>query len=333
VGESPGLRPGPGRHFGWLRSSAIAIACVAIGYLARLGIDALIHGQVPFVTFYPAVVAAGLIGGVRSGVIAVIVATPLAIFAFDVQYPVATTLIWCTMSSIVAIAVGSVRELTHKLKAERDELERTRAKLELVVREQVHRARNTLSVLTALAGQSAQGATTVEEYRDRLIERVRALSAAYAMLSAKQQDAPLDLAEIIETALGPFRASYGGRLLISGGPSAHLAPSVGIPLTLCLNELATNAVKYGALGEGKPGSVACDWSETSPGHFLLRWRERDGPEVATPTRTGFGSRMIEAALRGVPGGKAELRFAPNGVECDLAFEGFREAAPPTPPTA
>jgi two-component sensor histidine kinase len=306
----------------WLRSGLIAVACVAVGALARMGLDLVIHGQVPFATFYPAVIAAGLIAGVRAGVIAVILATPLAVFAFDAQYPIATTVVWCLMASVVAVGAGTARDLGAKVKAERDELARTQAKLELVVREQVHRAKNTLAVLTALANQSAQGASSVEDFRDKLVDRIRALSAAYGMLSAQETDAPLPLAEIVETALGPFRTAHAERLAIIGGPEALLAPSAGIPLTLCLNELATNAVKYGALGPDGRGRVECAWAGTAAGAFVLRWREIDGPTVIPPLATGLGKRMIETALRGMPGGKAELRFLPAGVECDLSFEGF-----------
>lgn len=304
----------------WLSSSLIAAGCVAAGFLARLGLDLLIHGQVPFVTFYPAVIAAGLFGGVRAGVIAVLLSTPVAVWAFGAQYPIATTIIWCVMASIVAVAGGSVRDLTARLRAERDELARTQAKLELVLKEQVHRAKNTLSVLTALANQSAQGANSIEDFRERLTARIRALSAAYGMLSAQEHNVPLDLARVVETALGPFRTAHEGRLVIQPGPQVLLAPSSGIPLTLCLNELATNAVKYGALIDEGEGRVECDWLEASPGMFQLRWREIDGPRVPPPLSKGFGSRMIEQALRGMPGGKVELRYLPAGVECDLTFE-------------
>jgi len=304
----------------WLFSGLIAAACIGAGFLCRLALDVFIHGQVPFVTFYPAVVAAGLIGGSRAGVIAVLLATPLAVWGFGSQYPVATTLIWCVMASIIGVAGGMVRDLSRRLGAERDELARTQARLQLVLREQVHRAKNTLAVLTALANQSAQGAISVVDFRDRLAERIRALSAAYGMLSAQEHDAPLQLALIIDTALDPFRAAYPNRLVISAGPSVQLAPSMGIPLTLCLNELATNAIKYGALSATSSGWVECDWVETGPGIFLLRWRERGGPAVAAPTAAGFGTRMIEASMQGMPGASVVLRFAPGGVECDLAFE-------------
>ena len=105
-----------------------------------------------------------------------------------------------------------------------------------------------------------------------------------------------------------------------GGRPVLLAPSAAIPLSLCLHELATNAVKYGALS-ASDGKVECDWIERSPGVFTLRWTENGGPAVSQPRSSGFGTRLISAALNGVPGGAALLKFEPGGVRCELAFSG------------
>jgi two-component sensor histidine kinase len=304
----------------WLRAILVAIPCVAAGYVARLLIDQLIQGQVPFVTFYPAVIAASLIAGFRAGAITVLLSTPLAVLAFSGQYTIATTIVWLVLASIVAVGCGVAHELRARLVVERDELARTKQKLELVVQEQAHRAKNTFAILNALAVQSAQGAGNVEEFRDRLIERVRALSAAYSLMSSADPEAPIGLDQLVQLALAPFSASYPQQLKVIGGPPIRLAPSAAIPLTLCLHELATNAVKYGALSAAD-GRVECDWIELSPGVYSLRWTENGGPAVAQPRSAGFGTRLISAALNGVPGGAALLKFEPNGVRCELAFNG------------
>ncbi|MFT3724330.1 MAG: HWE histidine kinase domain-containing protein [Hyphomonadaceae bacterium] len=188
----------------WARAALVAAPCVLAGYLARLLIDTLIPGQVPFVTFYPAVMAASLIAGFRSGFLAVAVSTPLAVVAFGVQYPYATTIVWLILASVVAAGCGLAHELRARLKVERDELSRTKQKLELVIREQTHRAKNTFAILNALAQQSAQGAANVEDFRDRLTERVRALSTAYSLMSSSEADAPLLLDQLVGLALAPF---------------------------------------------------------------------------------------------------------------------------------
>ncbi|MDP3494113.1 MAG: HWE histidine kinase domain-containing protein [Hyphomonadaceae bacterium] len=307
-------------HTSWVGALLVAVPCVLLGYVARLLVDMAIQGQVPFVTFYPAVMAASLIAGFRAGLLVVLLSTPLVVFAFGVQYPIATTIVWLVLASVVAVGCGLAQELRARIRAERDELAATKQKLELVIREQTHRAHNTFAILNALAQQSAQGATNVEEFRDRLTERVRALSSAYSLMSASEPEGPLLLDSLVALALAPFTGSYGARLKISGGPVVRFAPSAAIPLALCLHELATNAVKYGALSVGS-GQVDCSWFERGPGAYTLLWVESSGPRVDNPRSSGFGTRMIGAALNGVPGGGAVLKFNPDGVRCELAFNG------------
>jgi len=301
----------------WLRALLVALACTALGYLARLAVDAIIPGQVPFVTYYPAVMAASLIAGIRSGALAVAISTPLALLVFG-AFPFAITMIWLVLASVVAIGCGLAYDLRTRLRTERDELARTKQKLELVIREQTHRAKNTFAILSALAQQSAKGATNVEEFRDRLTERVRALSSAYNLMSTTDADAPVHLDKLVSLSLAPFTDSFGQRLRIVGGPTIAIAPSAAIPLALCLHELATNAVKYGALSSAA-GEVTCDWARSDAGLCVLRWIESGGPAVDKPRNSGFGTRMIGAALNGVPGGSALVRFERDGVRCELAF--------------
>ncbi len=305
---------------GWLRVILVAVSCVTLGFLARVAIDFLIPGQVPFVTFYPAVMAASLIAGYRAGLLSVALSTPFAVFAFGMQYPIMTTVVWLVLASVVAVGCGLAHELRVNIRKERDELARTKQKLELVISEQTHRAKNTFAILNALAAQSAQGATNVEEFRDRLIARVKALSSAYSLMSSADTDAPLPLGTLVELALSPFASSYMGRMAVSGGPAVSVAPSTAIPISLCLHELATNAVKYGALS-AEAGRVECEWAEVSAGVYRLRWRESGGPKVDKPRASGFGTRLISAALNGVPGGSAVLKFESDGVVCELAFSG------------
>lgn len=307
-------------HTSWVKALLIGVPCVLAGYLLRLLVDSLIPNQVPFVTFYPAVMAASLIAGFRAGAVAVVLSTPLAVWAFGGQYPVATTIIWLILASVVAVGCGLAHELRTRLRVERDELAATKQKLELVISEQSHRAKNTFAILSALAQQSAQGATNVEDFRDRLTERVRALSSAYSLLSSSEPDAPVVLDRLVALALAPFSESFGARLKVSGGPNVQFAPSAAIPLALCLHELATNAVKYGALSK-EGGQVDCNWLERAPNAYTLVWTETGGPVVENPRSAGFGTRMIGAALNGVPGGGAILKFDPTGVRCELAFNG------------
>lgn len=146
-------------------------------------------------------------------------------------------------------------------------------------------------------------------------------------MSTSEPDAPLLLDHLVALALAPFSESFGARLKISGGPVVRFAPSAAIPLALCLHERATNAVKHGALSV-HDGQVECGWSERTPGAYALCWAEAGGPKVEKQRSAGFGSRMIAAALNGVPSGGAVLKFNPDGVQCELAFNDYQPDASP-----
>jgi two-component sensor histidine kinase len=301
-----------------VKTVVVAVVCLAAGYLLRLPIDRFIQGQIPFVTFFPAVLAASLLGGRWAGLLVVIIGAPLAQLIFAGNFPIATTSIWIVVGSAIAWTGGMARTLSDKLRKERDELAQTRAQLELVVKELGHRARNTFAVLNALTTQSAQGAASVEEFRDRLLARIRSLTSAYSLLSDRERNTAIDLKEIVATALAPFEAAHAAQMKIAPGESVSLTPSTGVSMVLCLHELATNAVKYGALSV-EQGRVTCAWNLNADGSCTLSWRESGGPRVAEPTTRGFGSRVIMAALSGEVGASVQHRFEPEGVACDLTF--------------
>ena len=103
------------------------------------------------------------------------------------------------------------------------------------------------------------------------------------------------------------------------GPEVRLSPRMALALSMALQELATNAVKYGALSNAT-GTVDIVWDvkAAQPSDvLLLRWEERDGPAVQAPTRRGFGSRLIERSLARELNGAAHIEFQPSGVVCTL----------------
>jgi two-component sensor histidine kinase len=98
-------------------------------------------------------------------------------------------------------------------------------------------------------------------------------------------------------------------------------------MALVFHELATNAVKYGALSSDR-GRVDITWTfEEADERLSLRWAETDGPPVAAPTRVGFGSRLIERGLQGDLRGSATLSYDPGGVTCAMEARLPRTAAP------
>jgi len=125
------------------------------------------------------------------------------------------------------------------------------------------------------------------------------------------------MANLVESALEPFRSKEKERVHTSG-PSLHVAAPSAVMISMMLHELATNAAKYGALSN-ESGEVFIDWHPVGDGdaRVQLSWRETGGPAVATPTRKGFGTTLIQRGLAGQLGGKADIEFAPSGLRCTL----------------
>ena len=175
----------------------------------------------------------------------------------------------------------------------------------LLVGELTHRVKNTLATVQALATQTLHSISEPE--KQAFLARLRALATAHEVLTQDGWNrAPVH--EIIERALAPFAS---GRITVNG-PNADLDASRSLMLTMALNELATNAGKYGALSNGS-GQVSINWTLVDVGeerNVQLRWQEQGGPPVRPPGHKGFGSRLIENSFE-----LAQIDYAPEGVIC------------------
>ena len=126
-----------------------------------------------------------------------------------------------------------------------------------------------------------------------------------------------DLRNIAADAVEPY--GRGSDRFEIDGPELRMKPQTALALAMALHELATNAVKYGALSVPS-GRVAIQWS-VSPGdpkHLKLQWEEKGGPPVSPPTRTGFGTRLLQRSLALELGGEVKLAYEPTGVVCDVS---------------
>jgi two-component sensor histidine kinase len=185
---------------------------------------------------------------------------------------------------------------------------------ELLLGELRHRVKNLLGVVLALARQTEAAGRTGEEYRDAFLGRFGALVQAHALTSAEEGDG--DLHGLVSSSLQPYAADPT-MITVAPGPAVTLALGQVLPLALVLHELATNAIKYGALSAPQ-GRLEVDWEVDPDGRRLrLHWRELGGPSVEPPTHRGFGSRLIDFAATRELGGTAELTFAPNGLTATI----------------
>jgi two-component system CheB/CheR fusion protein len=190
--------------------------------------------------------------------------------------------------------------------------------LQLLTQELSHRVKNTLTVVEALASQT--NGNTVEAFRVVFTGRLHALAQAHSILLGSQwREADLKL--LVEQAMNPYRSAHRERISTQG-PSIPLPPKQALGLSLILHELATNALKYGALS-AEQGHLNISWQlRQNPAHnrtVRLRWEEHGGPAVQKPRNEGFGSRLVLRATEYELGGEAELSYAAEGLTCRIEF--------------
>jgi two-component sensor histidine kinase len=187
----------------------------------------------------------------------------------------------------------------------------------LLINELNHRVKNTLATVQSISAQTLRNAETTTDAREAVEMRLLALSRAHDVLTRENWEGA-SLSEVVAQAVEPYRTGSDDRLHVSG-PDVRLPPRMALALAMALQELATNAVKYGALSNAK-GTVHIAWTVQNgllPPRLALRWTEREGPPVQAPRRRGFGSRLIERSLALDLNGTVEIRFARQGVECTV----------------
>lgn len=184
----------------------------------------------------------------------------------------------------------------------------------LLINELNHRVKNTLATIQSLARQTLRAGMSIADARERLTDRLLALSTAHNVLTRENWESA-DIADIASEAVRPYDDPPGARISIRG-PRARLAPNVALAVSMALHELATNAQKYGALST-PAGTVSLNWTLNPTGNAVdLEWRESGGPPVEPPEATGFGSRLL-AGLAGELGAAAAVDYAPDGLACRL----------------
>ncbi|WP_294644881.1 PAS domain-containing protein [uncultured Aureimonas sp.] len=186
----------------------------------------------------------------------------------------------------------------------------------LLANELEHRVKNTLANVQSIVVQTLRAAPSLEAGTRTLVDRIQAYAAAHDVL-VKEGWVAANLVDVVEGALRPFRNGGAARVQ-AAGPDVRLRTRAATTMALAIHELATNAVKYGALSN-EDGVVAVDWeiAKGPESSLLFRWRETGGPTVASPTGRGFGSRMLERALPAETNGVARLEYHPVGVTFTL----------------
>jgi two-component sensor histidine kinase len=209
----------------------------------------------------------------------------------------------------VIITTAHLYRSTARLSHERDmaRLQTQADDAELFAREMAHRLKNALAIVQAIAFQTIGTAT---EDATKFAGRLKALADANDLLNEHVDTPSASVRQVIENALHPFR-DFTGRFEIDDVESAIPAQQV-VSLALALHELATNAMKYGALSE-PDGRVSIGLLDQGD-RVTMTWKEHGGPAVVAPLKAGFGSRLLRRS-----GMSTQLDFEPDGLRCVIGL--------------
>ena len=183
---------------------------------------------------------------------------------------------------------------------------------ELLVNELNHRVKNTLASVQAIVWRGMRNSGAAPEARQSIDARLQALSSAHNVLSSKNWEGA-HIEDVIRSIVAPYAGPQGARVRLQG-PTMAVHPRVAIALAMVFNELATNAVKYGALSDAN-GAVAITWSLLRDNLVRVEWVESGGPSVQPPTHIGYGTKFIERAIVDELNGTYVASFPPEGMRC------------------
>ena len=218
---------------------------------------------------------------------------------------------------VCGVTLDVTAQKLHEAALHREVNERRRAeqRQQLLIHELNHRVKNMLATVQSVARQSlgrARGGGPLADFEDRLM----ALAWTHDILT-RERWVGASLATILSRTMAPHASD--GRVQLTG-PDLRISPKMALALAMGVHELATNAVKYGALSN-ETGRVDIRWRldpEAQPARLILEWRERGGPRVEPPKSRGFGTRLLERGLAGELGGEVKLAFERGGVQCRVA---------------
>jgi two-component system CheB/CheR fusion protein len=189
----------------------------------------------------------------------------------------------------------------------------------LLLDELQHRVKNILATVGSLAARMARTSRTVEEFHSAFLERIGSMGRVHDLLVEGAWKGA-SLQALIKVAVEPFTGHNGTNVVLSG-PEVTLSADTAATLGTVLNELATNASKYGALSVAE-GSVDVAWQVirgTGEPKVQLTWVEKNGPAVRPDSAAGFGTALITRSVEYELHGSASLMFAAEGLQCTIEF--------------
>ena len=205
-------------------------------------------------------------------------------------------------------------------------MEQNLVEKDLMLQEMKHRIKNSIARILAMARQTAARATSVEAFSESFTQRLQAMAAAQDMLTRSRYQRA-DLRELLLQELGQVFGREDGAVQLEG-PPVSLDEATTQALGLTFHELATNALKYSGTPENGP-AIEVRWGLEGKGEerrLVLVWQESGARGLSAPSRTGFGTRLIDTNVRIELRGDIRRAFRPDGLRIDIAIPlGARQA--------
>jgi two-component sensor histidine kinase len=224
-------------------------------------------------------------------------------------------------ATLVALCLGI---LLWRLTSQFRNLVRAEEHQALLISELDHRVKNILARIVAVVKYTRQGSRSMDEFVSTLNGRIQAMADAHALLSQNQWHG-VSLADLVRRQLAPYATETN---IAIKGPDIPLSTAETQAVAMVLQELVTNAVKYGALST-PVGKVSVNWDRRDHADGTSRlgiaWREFGGPPTSPPTHYGYGTSLIRDLIPHELGGTVSLEFAPEGLRCDIEIQA---KAPP-----
>jgi two-component sensor histidine kinase len=255
------------------------------------------------VPLYTAFVRSNLTGWIAAAGIAQTTLSAPALHTFLLTVAIGTVMLTIGLAFAIRMATRIARvEALHSL----------------LIDELNHRVKNTLATVQSVSAQTFRDSSDAEARR-KFGARLASLGRTHDILSAKKWDGA-DIKDVVIGVMAPFEGPNPERIQLSG-PSLQLSARCVVMVSMVLHELATNAVKYGALS-APGGTIKINWAghtDLAEPRAELQWREVGGPAVQEPKQSGFGSTLIQQGFAAQLKGKSTLTFSADGVTCTLEF--------------
>jgi two-component sensor histidine kinase len=309
ISNSVKIRPGSPEAFG------AALLFVVAASLARWGLGLFDYESPPYTTYYPAVLFATVVGGTGTGAFAATVGGAIGWWAFTpphfallpMRFGQEVRLVtYLFVAFLFVFGVDHYRRLAKRRQDVAKRLQDEDRLRKLAVDELGHRLKNKIAMIQSIISYQLR---ELPELRNEIINRLVALSRTDDLIMAMEGQGAR-VGDILSTELGP----YGLSRTSMHGVDFSLPPRFAWMMALMVHELATNAAKYGALSTAE-GKLTVRWS-LEDRTLKLEWRESGGPLIASPTRRGFGLRLLSQGLDQFAGA-VETTFEKTGLICTM----------------